>query len=160
MPLTITDVDFSNPIHTQALLQMLNEYACDPMGGGTPLSEFCRSHLIDALRVRPGVCAVLAFVDQIPAGFSICMEGFSTFACQPLLNIHDFAVSPAFRGQGIGRHLLAHITSLAKARGCCKMTLEVLQGNQVAQSLYRACGFAPYELDPAMGSALMMQKLV
>lgn len=160
MRISIIDVDFNNLTHTQALLQMLNEYACDPMGGGTPLSEFCRTHLIEALKIRPTVCAVLAFVDTMPAGFSICMEGFSTFACQPLLNIHDFAVSPAFRGRGIGRQLLAHIEALAAARGCCKMTLEVLQGNQVAQNLYRACGFAPYELDPAMGGALMMQKLV
>jgi ribosomal protein S18 acetylase RimI-like enzyme len=160
MQISIINVDFNNPIHSQALLQMLDEYACDPMGGGTPLSEFCRTHLIEALKIRPTVCAVLALVDTMPAGFSICMEGFSTFACQPLLNIHDFAVSPAFRGHGIGRQLLAHIEGLAAARGCCKMTLEVLQGNQVAQSLYRACGFAPYELDPAMGGALMMQKLV
>lgn len=158
MPISIIDVDFNNPVHTQALLQMLNEYACDPMGGGEPLSDYCQAHLIDALKARPNVFAVVAWADTLPAGFSICMEGFSTFACQALLNIHDFAVSPAFRGQGIGRQLLQHLENLARARQCCKLTLEVLHGNQLAQKLYRSVGFAPYELDPAMGSALMMQK--
>ncbi|MDO8651424.1 MAG: GNAT family N-acetyltransferase [Undibacterium sp.] len=156
--LTIIDADLNNPQHAAALVQLLNDYACDPMGGAEPISDFCKTNLIAELKKRPGICAVLALVDGKPAGFSICMEGFSTFACQPLLNIHDFAVASAFRGLGIGRKMLAHIQQLARQRGCCKITLEVLQGNTPARALYTDVGFAGYELDPAMGGALMMQK--
>ena len=39
-----------------------------------------------------------------------------------------------------------------------KLTLEVLEGNSVAQSAYRAFGFEGYELDPQMGKALFWQK--
>ena len=156
--LTIVDADFNQPGHNAALLYLLNAYACDPMGGAEPLSDFCQANLISELKKRNTVHAVLAFVDDEPAGFSLCILGFSTFACQPLMNIHDIAGASAFRGQGIGRQLLRHIEQLARKQGCCKITLEVLQGNLAAQALYSAVGFADYQLDPAMGSAVMMQK--
>ena len=156
--LTIIDADLNNPQHGAALVQLLNSYACDPMGGAEPLSDFCQANLIAELKKRPTMCAVLALVDGKPAGFSICIEGFSTFACQPLLNIHDIAVTSAFRGQGIARKILTRIEQIAVQRGCCKITLEVLEGNKAAHALYTDVGFAGYQLDPALGGALMMQK--
>jgi hypothetical protein len=42
--------------------------------------------------------------------------------------------------------------------GCCKLTLEVLSGNTTAQTSYQRFGFAQYQLDPAAGQALFMQK--
>lgn len=156
--LTIIDADLDNPQHAAALVQLLNAYASDPMGGAEPLSDFCRANLIAELKKRPNICAVLALVDEEPAGFSICIEGFSTFACHPLLNIHDIAVASAFRGQGIARKILAHIEHIAVQRACCKITLEVLEGNKAAQALYSDVGFAGYQLDPALGGAIMMQK--
>ena len=42
--------------------------------------------------------------------------------------------------------------------GCCKLTLEVLEGNAIAQAAYKACGYAGYELDPKMGKAMFWQK--
>ncbi len=54
--------------------------------------------------------------------------------------------------------MLAHIEQLALQRGCCKITLEVLPGNTPAHALYTDVGFGSYELDPALGGAIMMQK--
>jgi ribosomal protein S18 acetylase RimI-like enzyme len=156
--LNIINADLNNSQHAHAVLQLLNDYACDPMGGAEALSEFCRANLITELKKRDNIHVVLAFADGQAAGLSICIEGFSTFACQPLLNIHDLAVSIAFRGQGIARKMLAHIEQLARQRSCCKITLEVLQGNKPAHALYSDVGFAGYELDPALGGAIMMQK--
>ena len=87
-----------------------------------------------------------------------CIEGFSTFVCKPLLNIHDVYVSPDFRGQGIAGQLFADAESIAKSRGCCKLTLEVLQGNTRAQAVYTRLGFSGYELTPEMGHALFWEK--
>ncbi len=156
--LSIINADLSNQQHAAATLQLLNAYACDPMGGAEPLSDFCQANLIEQLQKRPTVYVVLAFVDDQPAGLSICIEGFSTFACQPLLNIHDIAVLGTYRGQGIARKMLAHIEQLARQHGCCKITLEVLEGNTPAHALYTDVGFAGYQLDPALGGAIMMQK--
>mgnify|MGYP002129986268 CR=1 FL=1 len=61
-------------------------------------------------------------------------------------------------GAGVGQALLAAAEQLARARGCCKLTLEVLGGNVGALRLYQRFGFANYELDPAMGQAQFMQK--
>ena len=102
--------------------------------------------------------AVLAFAAQTPVGLVLCFEGFSSFLCQPLLNIHDVVVDPRFRGQGVAQQLLQEVESIARQRGCCKLTLEVLSGNLAAQSAYKKFGFAAYELDPAMGQAMFWQK--
>lgn len=150
--------DLSNKNHTNAILFLLNEYARDIAGGGEDLSAFVKSNLIASLKNRYGVHIVLAFVDQKPAGIAICFEGFSTFACKPLLNIHDFAVAPEFRGRGLAKKLMEKIEEIAHSLDCCKITLEVLEGNVIAQTLYSACGFAGYELDPKMGRAMFWQK--
>lgn len=157
MPTTV-DADLANAAHADAVVRLLDDYARDPMGGGAGLSAQTRAHLIDALRQRPAVHVVLAFAGDEAVGLAICVEGFSTFACQPLLNIHDIAVTPAWRGKGIGSAMLRHVEALARRLGCCKLTLEVLEGNLPAQAAYRAAGFDGYTLDPAMGSALFWQK--
>lgn len=157
--LTIIKADLHNPRHAQDLLQQLNAYALDPMGGGAALSAYSQANLIVELQKRQTIVhAFLAYEAEQAAAFAICIEGFSTFACRPLLNIHDFAVHPDFRGRGISHRLMHSICEFAQQQGYCKLTLEVLEGNHPARQLYLSQGFATYELDPAMGGAIMMQK--
>ena len=103
---------------------------------------------------------ILAFVDSQPAGLIVCFEGFSTFACKPLLNIHDVIVASPYRGRGISKLMLQKVEDIAFDLGYCKLTLEVLEGNHVAQSAYKAFGFGGYELNPKMGKALFLGKEV
>lgn len=154
----IVEADLTLPDHAAAVLATLDEYARDPMGGGEPLPDYSKANLITELMKRDTARVILAFADEEPAGLVVCLEGFSTFACRPLLNIHDVAVSPRYRGQGLSRLMLEHAERLAVEFGCCKLTLEVLEGNAVAQAAYRSLGFAGYELDPAMGRALFWEK--
>ena len=72
--------------------------------------------------------------------------------------MHDLAVPPPHRAQGIGHALLAAREAHARERGCCKLTLEVLSGHTRALRRYQRFGFAPHGLDPAEGNALPMQK--
>lgn len=141
-----------------AVVDLLDAYARDPMGGGEPLSAFARTHLAARLSAMPQAFTALALVDGVPAGLANCFEGFSTFACKPLVNIHDFAVLPQWRGRGVAKALMAFVEEEARRRGACKLTLEVLQGNVAAQALYASAGFANYQLDPAMGHAQFLQK--
>lgn len=152
--------DLSNQAHADAIVHLLNEYAQDEMGGGQGLSEFTRRNLVSELRKRDGVCAVVAFVEKKPAGLALCMEGFSSFACKPLLNVHDMVVAREFRGRGISKRLLEKVEEVARKRGCCKLTLEVLEGNQVAQAAYKGFGFDSYQLDPKFGKAMFWQKSI
>jgi len=128
------------------------------MGGGAPLSEAVKRHLVQELSTRPYAFSVIAYVDGEPAGLANCFEGFSTFACKPLVNVHDITVLRKHRGKGISQKLLAKVEEIAMAKGCCKLTLEVLSNNTVAKSAYEKFGFAAYELDPIAGNALFWEK--
>ena len=74
------------------------------------------------------------------------------------MNVHDVAVLSAYRGQRVAEKMLALAEEIARARGACKLTLEVLSGNPGAIKLYHRVGFANYQLDPAMGHAQFLQK--
>lgn len=156
--LQILRADYHNPVHGAALVQVLDAYARDPMGGNHPLSDFAKDNLVAALATRPQAYSVLAFDGALAIGLVTCIEGFSTFACQPLVNVHDVAVLSSHRGRGVAQKMLQLAELIAQERGACKLTLEVLQGNAPAMRLYRNMGFDNYELDPAMGQAQFMQK--
>jgi GNAT superfamily N-acetyltransferase len=59
---------------------------------------------------------------------------------------------------GISKKLLAKAEDIAKELGCCKLTLEVLEGNTIARALYQSCGYEGYQLDTNIGNALFWQK--
>jgi len=101
---------------------------------------------------------LLAYVDAAAVGIATCFVGFSTFAARPLVNIHDLAVLPEFRGQGIGRELLEAVERVARERGCVKVTLEVLEKNRRARSVYEAAGFAQAGYAENTGGALFYSK--
>jgi len=154
----VLQASYTNPVHAEAIGFVLNEYALDVMGGGKPLSNDTRQQLAIELAKRPHAFSVLAFIAGEPVGLINCFEGFSTFACRPLVNIHDVAVIASRRGQGISQKMLVKVEEIARQRGCCKLTLEVLEGNTAAQSAYKKQGFESYQLDPEMGHALFWQK--
>ena len=158
MTLRIVPLDLADPQHAVAFLDLLDHYARDPMGGGDGLSPEVRGTLVDALKDVPGFHSALAFFDQTPVGLIDCFIGFSTFAAKPLLNVHDIVVHQSVRGQGVAQALLAWAEQRARAIGCCKLTLEVLANNDRAMAAYRRAGYVPYELDPAAGQALLLQK--
>jgi ribosomal protein S18 acetylase RimI-like enzyme len=156
--ITVQRADYANPAHAQALVMLLDAYASDPAGGGEPLSDFAKANVVPALASRPQAYSVLAWDGDAPVGLVNCIEGFSTFACRPLVNIHDVAVLASHRGRGVAAQMLALAEALALERGAVKLTLEVLSGNTSASHLYQRLGFAGYQLDPAMGTAQFMQK--
>jgi len=159
----VVRVDYARPAHATALLLLLNAYACDPMGGGEGLSEFAFANLVPALAARAQAFSVLAFAsedDSEPIGLVNCFEGFSTFACKPLVNVHDVVVLPDHRGLRIAEKMLGLVEQIARERGACKLTLEVLSDNAAAIRLYERAGFSYYRLDPSRGAAGFMQKVL
>ena len=156
--LKIIEANLSLPDHATDLVRLLNEYAQHPMGGGAALTQYVQDNLAKELHQRDRTHVVFAQVDGITAGLLICIEGFSTFACRPLLNIHDVIVSQSYRGQGISKQLLLKAEEIAIRSDCCKITLEVLEGNPIAQAAYRSAGFSEYQLNPEYGRALFWQK--
>lgn len=158
--LVICPVDLADPLHAGAFLDLLEHYAGDPMGGGEALSAYAKTHLIHKLQDLPTFHGALAFVGDEAVGLINCFTGFSTFAAQPLLNIHDIVTRAEWRGRGIGQALLQWAEERARQLACCKLTLEVLSNNMRAMASYERAGYAPYVLDPAAGHALLMQKYI
>jgi len=160
MNIRIITVDYLNKQHASDLIYLLNYYAKDPMGGGAELSGHVIRNLVSELAKIAGSLSVLCYVDDKPVGLVNCFEGFSTFKCQHLVNIHDVVVLGAYRGLGLSQRLLGKVEEIAKNKGYCKLTLEVLEGNESAQKAYMKFGFSGYELDPVKGKALFWEKII
>ena len=144
MNVEIVEADFENEDHRTGIIDVLDSYASDPIGGGVPLGREVRERLVAGLREHPSSQVVLALSDCRAIGIAVCFLGFSTFQARPLLNVHDLAVRPEFRGQGVGRALLTAVESRARERGCCKITLEVQEDNERALGLYHSFGFSDF----------------
>ena len=157
-PIRICRVDYADPLHARALVGLLDAYAQDPMGGGKGLSDYAKTHVVAGLASRPQAFSLLSFTqDGTPVGLVNCIEGFSTFAAKPLVNIHDVIVLPDWRGHGVAGAMLGAVVQIARDRGACKLTLEVLSGNQKALRAYAKLGFDAYQLDPEAGTAQFLQ---
>ena len=158
MKIEVVSVDYLDKQHSRDLSLLVDSYARDPMGGGTPLDADVKSNLAAALAKLPHAFSFICYVDDQPAGLVNCFEAFSTFQCKPLVNIHDVIVLKEFRGLGISQRLLKAVEQTALSKGACKMTLEVLEGNLVAREAYVKFGFEGYQLDAEVGKALFWQK--
>jgi ribosomal protein S18 acetylase RimI-like enzyme len=141
MTIQVREANLADPEQAQAVVDVLDSYASDPRGGGVPLTGDVRSRLIPMLRAHPTTLVLLAYDGNDPVGLTIGFFGISSFRAMPLLNIHDLAVVPAWRGKGVGRSLLAAAEARARDRGCCKLTLEVQEDNAPARMLYERFGF-------------------
>jgi ribosomal protein S18 acetylase RimI-like enzyme len=145
-------------------ISLLDHYAQDKMGGGAPLAESVKAGLVNSLKARPHAISLLAYYkdqhdqEEQAIGLLNAFEVFSTFANKPLINIHDIVVKSDYRGKGVGQILLKAIEQIAHARGCCKLTLEVLSGNEGAKNSYQKFGFNSYVLDQSAGHALFWEK--
>lgn len=140
MAVQVVRVDFGNQRQREDLVLLLDLYAQDEMGRGAPLATEVRAQLAERLAEIPHCRAWLAYEDDTPVGVIVAFLAFSTFRARPLLNLHDVAVRPGYRGRGIGQALLAAAEADARELGCCKITLEVRVDN-VAQRLYQRAGF-------------------
>ena len=156
----VLEADLHRREHQDALIQLLNAYAADPMGDGKPLAEEVRHALIPGLQQHPTTVVFLAFRQEKPIGIATCFGGFSTFAARRTIQISDLFVLPAFRRQGIGRLLLETVEHRARDTGCCKITLEVQENNEKAGRLYAAIGFTRAVYVQAAGGCLHLSKRV
>ena len=157
----IRRVDYKASDDQRTLLDLLDAYARTPEGGGEGLNAQAKTVLCDRLSEINGAFSLLATNQEgIALGLLNALPGFSTFKAQALINVHDVYVRPDARGQGIARLLLAETIAIAKARGCCKVTLEVLGNNAAAQKSYLRAGFRPYELDADYGKAEFWQYVI
>lgn len=139
----IRAVDFTVAKDVERYLALLDAYARDPMGAGAPLPADVVERLPRDLAGHPGAHCLLAEHGATAVGIATCFLGYSTFRARPLLNVHDIAVLPAWRGRAVAPRLLEAISALGRRLGCCRVTLEVRDDNVRARRLYERAGFVP-----------------
>jgi ribosomal protein S18 acetylase RimI-like enzyme len=139
--LKIGDVDFNNPEHCKAVVELMNHYMMDNMGNHPPHTAESAKRLIDGLKNHSNKLCLLAELDGSFVGLVNCFIGFGTFAAKPFINVHDVVVHDNYRGKGIGRKMLEMVAERANEMGCAKITLEVREDNHNAKHLYNSLGY-------------------
>ncbi|HEY9410215.1 MAG TPA: GNAT family N-acetyltransferase [Jiangellaceae bacterium] len=86
---------------------------------------------------HPVAEAVVATVDDQPAGFALHYPTYSTIVGRSGIHLKDLYVRPEHRGGGLGQALLAHLAELAVRRGCARLEWWVLRTNEPALRFYR-----------------------
>ena len=137
----IIDCDFTNTLHTSALVRLLNHYIMDKMGSAMPLDQEQGRKLVEGLENHPSKLILFAALEENMIGLAVCFVNFATFTVKPFINIHDIVVLEKYRNAGVGRRLMEGIQQAAASLGCSKITLEVREDNHNAQYLYQSLGY-------------------
>lgn len=102
---------------------------------GTP--EALEQHLFGP---RPFAEAILARIDQQPAGFALYFYNFSTFLMKPGIYLEDLFVLSQYRRCGIGRAIFQYLAQSAVEQGCGRFEWNVLDWNEPAIRFYQQMG--------------------
>jgi GNAT superfamily N-acetyltransferase len=86
--------------------------------------------------------ALLAFVDDEPAGFALFFPDFSTWRGRPGLFLEDLYVREWARGRGVGRRLIARLAAIAIECDWPALHFNVLDWNP-ARGFYGRLGIEP-----------------
>lgn len=111
-------------------------------GDGDPFDPQCTRDAFRALLDHPEYGVVhIAVVDGDIAGYIVGSLGLSIEAGGRFLLIDELYVTPACRGRGLARALLASLLPYARAHGCRTVELEVGWENDRARAWYERLGF-------------------
>jgi GNAT superfamily N-acetyltransferase len=94
---------------------------------------------------HPSAEVVIAYSGDVPAGFALFFQTYSTFAGRPGLYLEDLFVRSEFRSLGFGKRLLAHLAMLAVERGYARFEWSVLDWNEPAIAFYKKLGAVPMD---------------
>ena len=130
-PATIDDVPL-----IRALIAELAEYE-RLADAAVATDDDLRAQLFGA---QPAAEVLIGEVDGEAAGFALFFHNFSTFLGKRGLYLEDLFVRPAFRGSGLGRHLMASLARIAVQRDCGRFEWSVLDWNAPAIGFYRRIG--------------------
>ena len=94
---------------------------------------------------RPAAEVVIGYEEEVPVGFALFFQNFSTFQGRPGLYLEDLFVVPDRRGRGYGRRLLRHLARIAVDRNYRRIEWTVLDWNEPAIRFYKSLGARPMD---------------
>lgn len=129
----------ATPNDLEALLPLMRGYCRDD--GQTFDAVRARNAASRLLSESQWGCVLLAERNGAAIGYTALCIGFSIEMGGNDAFVDELYVEPAYRGQGIGRRLLAAVESIARDRGVCALHLEVDREKSETQNLYVGIGF-------------------
>lgn len=89
---------------------------------------------------QPQAEVLIARAGDEAAGFALYYNNYSTFRGRCGIHLEDLFVHDRWRGEGIGRYLLAYLANLTLRRGCSRLEWWVLASDENVVSFYEAIG--------------------
>lgn len=119
------------------LIRALAAYEREPDAVKTTTDDLLR----DGFGAQPCFeCLVAESGHGEAAGFALYFCNYSTWRGRQGIHLEDLFVLPQFRGQGIGKALLARVAARAAELGCVRLQWDVLAWNQTAIDFYQGLG--------------------
>lgn len=95
---------------------------------------------------HPALFGLVAELDDGSlAGFALYFRNFSTWLGRHGIYLEDLYVRPQYRGDGLGRALLAELAHLCVEQGYGRLEWWVLDWNEPALGFYRSLGAEPMD---------------
>jgi len=95
-----------------------------------------KEEIHQSIFVEKSAKVIIAFLDNVPAGFALFFYNFSTFKGRKGLYLEDLFVYKEYRGKGIGKALFDYLLTVAKDNNCGRMEWVCLDWNQPAIDFY------------------------
>ncbi|HLH30516.1 MAG TPA: GNAT family N-acetyltransferase [Terriglobia bacterium] len=119
-----------------AFIRELAEYEREPQAAIATAEDLMR----DGFTGEPKFKVVIAEWNGEPSGFALYFFNYSTWLGCPGLYLEDLFVRPEFRGNGIGKGLMAHLAAIALKENCYGMRWQVLDWNTPSINFYERLG--------------------
>ena len=87
--MNIVRADLNNPRDAEAIVDLLNSYATDLMGGSEQISQFCRDNLVKELLKRPNAHVFIVYYDDVPAAFRCFCLLYNSMSTYFLTHLHS-----------------------------------------------------------------------
>ena len=92
---------------------------------------------------QPPFFCELVFVNDHPAGMTLCYFSYSTWTGKRSIHLEDLYIDPIYRRQGLAKGLIRRLCAIALESGCARIDWNVLYWNQPAIQLYEQIGAKP-----------------
>jgi GNAT superfamily N-acetyltransferase len=122
------------------LIRSLAAYEREPDAVQTTEADLLRDGFGDHPRFECLIAEARTEVGAEAAGFALYFYNYSTWRGRSGIHLEDLFVLPRFRGQSIGKALLARVAARAVERGCVRLQWDVLEWNQTAIDFYQGLG--------------------
>lgn len=95
-----------------------------------------KEDIYNSIFIEKSANVIIAFLDEIPAGFALFFYNYSTFKGRKGLYLEDLFVYKQYRKMGIGNQLFDYLLKIAKENNCGRMEWVCLNWNKPAIDFY------------------------